>query len=178
MPPAQVHLDTLVTSRVLLTLLAAACTAAPAPAPASGPTAFYAPVPEIAPSSAPGTTTDANVTGSFGNLCSSSAGLLSALQGAANGIPPAGLNVTVPASLNNAAVLQQTAQVGHARCLVHGAALHMRCLQCRWAGAWRQRSQPGVCPELFLRVGTCMLLQKQSRDLGCPAAASTGCDQA
>ena len=128
----------MMSSWVLLTLLATACTAAPAPAPASGPTSFYAPVPEIEPSSAPGTTTDANVTGSFGNLCSSSAGLLSALQGAANGNPVAGLNITVPASLNNAAVLQQNAQVGPVHCLDCGAALHMRCLQCRSARVWRQ----------------------------------------
>jgi len=59
----------------------------------------------------------ANTTGSLGNLCSSQAGILSLLQGAAgnqsaaNAATVASLNVTIPTNLSNSIATQQIAQV-------------------------------------------------------------------
>ena len=55
--------------------------------------------------------TSANVIGSLGNLCSSQAGILTALQNVAANQDTAGLNVTIPANLTNSAAVSQIAQV-------------------------------------------------------------------
>ena len=55
--------------------------------------------------------TSANVTGSLGYLCSSQAGILTALQHVAANSDTANLNVSIPANLSNAAAVQQVAQV-------------------------------------------------------------------
>ena len=67
---------------------------APAPAPALEPLAI-----------------SANVSGSLGNLCSSQAGVLALIQGSATNQDEAGLAVSVPSNLANAAAVQQIAQV-------------------------------------------------------------------
>lgn len=82
---------------VLLAAHPAAGASASAPVPASAPTAAVA--------------VSANVTGSLGNLCSSLGGVLQLTQGAAAGQNTAGINVTIPATLNNAAAVPQIAQV-------------------------------------------------------------------
>lgn len=56
-------------------------------------------------------TVSSNVTGSLGSLCSSQSGVLQLTQGAAAGRNTSGINVTIPASLNNAAAVQEIAQV-------------------------------------------------------------------
>ena len=56
-------------------------------------------------------TVSGNTTGSLGNLCSSQAGILTALQGAASNSDRAGLNLAIPAGLTDATSLQQVAQV-------------------------------------------------------------------
>ena len=76
----------------------------PSPTPASATPAVSVPAPAPAPISA-----SKNVTGSLGNLCSSQAGIYTALQGVASNQDTAGLALTVPADL--AGSLQQVAQV-------------------------------------------------------------------
>ena len=74
---------------------------APAPAPAQAP----------APAASATVAVSANTTGSLGSLCSSQVGLLTALSGVAANSNSAGLNVTIPATLNTPATLQEVAQV-------------------------------------------------------------------
>ena len=56
-------------------------------------------------------TVSGNTTGSLGNLCTSQAGLVTALRSIASNQDTAGLNLTIPSALNTPAGLQQVALV-------------------------------------------------------------------
>lgn len=70
--------------------------------------------PTPAPAASAGRVVSGNVTGSFGNLCSSQAGILRFLEGATSNQTAStlsALNITIPSNLSNSAALQQIAQV-------------------------------------------------------------------
>ena len=70
--------------------------------------------PTPAPAASAGRVVSGNVTGSFGKLCSSQAGILRFLEGATSNQAAStlsALNITIPSNLSNSAALQQIAQV-------------------------------------------------------------------
>ena len=84
-------------------------------------------------------TVSGNTTGSLGNLCSSHAGIQTALQAALSGQDSAGLNLVIPASLTSPAGLHQVAEVS--RCCKHFARAYtlaandpngFACMQIAW----------------------------------------------